>query len=65
MFRNFDLRAEQTFAGTFDNLKWLNEPLKRFLPANHPRDLDLTGLTIGLSSGFKQELTSQINHRVG
>jgi hypothetical protein len=65
MFRNFDLRAEQTFAGTFDNLKWLNEPLRRFLPANHPRDLGLTGLTTGLSSGFKQELTSQIDHRVG
>jgi hypothetical protein len=65
MFRNFDLRAEQTFVGTFDNLKWLNEPLRRFLPANHPRDLGLTGLTTGLSSGFKQELTSQIDHRVG
>jgi hypothetical protein len=65
MFRNFDLRAEQTFVGTFDNLKWLNEPLRRFLPANHPRDLGLTGLTTGLNSGFKQELTSQIDHRVG
>jgi hypothetical protein len=49
----------------FNNLKWLNEPLRRFLPANHPRDLGLTGLTTGLSSGFKQELTSQIDHRVG
>jgi hypothetical protein len=65
MFRNFDLPAEQTFVGMFDNLKWLSEPLRRFLPANHPRDLGLTGLTTGLNSDFKQELTSQIDHRVG
>src|SRR5688572_6280480 len=50
MFLNFNQRAERTFVRMFDNLKWLDEPLRRFLPENHPRDLDLTGLSPGLRS---------------